>query len=248
MKLKDMGKRLVVLGAVGLLSVSAAMTAQAAVKLGTVSDVYWDEDNQPIAVWEEVENAYQYEVYLYCDGNSAGSVKTKKTRYNFEKKMNKEGEYTFRVRALAKNKDKKFSNGNWSDYSDETYIDESYAELIRNGGIIDTQNSGPGAAAGTGNSTQVPTTNVVYTPQWIQDSVGWWYRLADGTYPTNTWWQDPANGSWYYFNEHGYMMTGWIQWNGSWYYCQPSGVMVTGENTIDGTIYWFDGSGALLAS
>lgn len=80
----------------------------------------------------------------------------------------------------------------------------------------------------------------------MQDNIGWWYRREDGSYPANTWWQDPADGIWYYFNEQGYMVTGWIDWNGSRYYCLPSGAMATGENIIDGAVYHFDGSGALM--
>ena len=32
---------------------------------------------------------------------------------------------------------------------------------------------------------------------WIQDSTGWWFRNADGTYPANQW--AYINGAWYHF-------------------------------------------------
>lgn len=249
---QSMGKRLAVWVVAAALAAAGSMTAWAAERLDTVSDVYWDDDNETVAMWEEVEEAYQYEIYLYLDDSKVTSIKTKKTKYNFEKKLTKEGEYTFRVRALAKSKDKDYRDGAWSDYSDGLYISSDYAELIKNGGKIDTENSGPGAKGdGEGTSTAAPDSGVVYKEEWMQDDAGWWYRKADGTYPADCWFQDPASGRWYFFNESGYMKTGWIDWNGQKYYCNadgtPSGAMVTGENMIDGALYIFDESGALTA-
>lgn len=220
----------------------STLTVWAATRLDTVSEVWWDDDNATVATWEEVENAYQYEVNLYCDNSKVETIKTKKLRYNFERKMTKEGDYNFRVRALAKNKNDR--DGYWSEYSDNIYIDEGFAELMKNGGKIDTQNSGPGASGQASAST--PDTGIVYTGQWIQDETGWWYQRSDGFYPSNGWFQDPANSNWYFFNETGYMMTGWIDWNGSRYYCQADGAMVTGTYSVDGTSYQFDDSGALV--
>ena len=43
---------------------------------------------------------------------------------------------------------------------------------------------------------------------------------ADGSYPKLTWKEISYNGvkSWYYFDEQGYMATGWRLINGKWYY------------------------------
>lgn len=229
---------------VAVLAFGSTLTAWAATRLDTVSDVWWDEDNSTVAIWEEVEDAYQYEVYLYCNDSRMATIKTKKLRYDFERKMTKEGEYTFRVRALARGKD--FRDSYWSDYSDSIYIDEAFAELMKSGGKIDTANSGPGA--GGQQSETAPAAGVVYTGKWIQNEKGWWYERSDGFYPTNGWFQDLETAKWYFFNAEGYMMTGWIDWNGSRYYCQPDGAMVTGAYTVDGTAYQFDASGALLGA
>lgn len=243
MKKLNLRRHLAVLAAAALLSVSAAVTALAATtRLDKVEDAYWDDDDPAIARWEEVEDASQYEVYLYCDDSKVKEIKTKKTKYNFSKAMTKEGEYTFRVRAVSSSK--KYSNGSWSDYSDGTYIDADYAELMKNGGKIDTENSGPGAKEG-GETTQ---TGALSQGQWLQDDAGWWYRRADGSYPKNEWFQDPNGGHWYFFNEQGYMFTGWLDRDGARYYLDangtPSGAMVTGDKTIDGVDYHFDESGA----
>lgn len=233
-------KRQLVTGITAVLMAAAlATTGYAKEQLEVPEDAYWDEDNQTLARWEEVEEVYEYEVYLYCDESKVKEIKTKKNYFNFGKFMTKEGDYTFRVRALAKKRDDDYSNSSWSDYSDETYVDEGYAELMKNGGKIDTDNSGPGAVK-----------NDVAAGSWIQDETGWWYKYNDGTYPASRWFQDPADANWYYFDERGYMKTGWIDLEGSRYYCDPagtpSGAMVTGICVIDGTEYQFGESGALI--
>lgn len=73
------------------------------------------------------------------------------------------------------------------------------------------------------------------TDRWVQDSTGWWYRHADGSYTTNGW--EYINGAWYYFNGNGYMLTGWQHINGYWYYMDNSGAMKTGWQSVNGN--WF---------
>lgn len=269
MKLQNMGKRLAVLSAALVLSAAAVVTVWAKTKLDTVSEVYWneDEDNdskQTEAVWEAVEDANQYEVALYRDESRVAVVKVKgtKTSYNFKRKMDKEGEYSFRVRALAKDKSKEYSDGSWSEYSDGLYISEARAEYNKTGKEVDTSKEGPGMPKGTepsplGESAQQPSGGQTQgggaapsEGQWLQDAAGWWYRKADGTYPADSWFMDPASGKYYMFDGQGYMKTGWIDWENKRYYCDekgtPSGAMVTGAYTIDGLEYQFDNSGALV--
>lgn len=64
---------------------------------------------------------------------------------------------------------------------------------------------------------------------WNQDSKGWWYENADGTYQADKWFQD-WDGSWYHFDAFGYMQTGWFQdQKQDWYYLDIiSGKMKTG--------------------
>ncbi|MFR5602396.1 MAG: hypothetical protein ACLTKI_08710, partial [Lachnospiraceae bacterium] len=52
-------------------------------------------------------------------------------------------------------------------------------------------------------------------PHWEHDGIGWWYAYEDGTCPVNTWQQ--VEEEWYYFDENGYMSTGWILWEENWY-------------------------------
>ena len=98
---------------------------------------------------------------------------------------------------------------------------------------------------------------------WMLDSVGWWYRNADGTYPTNTsmmvdgrtyrfdgrgymrtgWVMD--GGAWYYHDASGAQLTGWQMVRGSWYYLGDNGLMRTGWVMVDGVWYYLHGSGAM---
>ena len=101
------------------------------------------------------------------------------------------------------------------------------------------------------------------TPGWHQDSNGWWYQNADGSYLRNCWkcidgnwyyftdsgyvktgWlEDGAN--WYYFSKDGYMKTDWLQDGGNWYYFSKDGYMKTGWVLVDGTWYYFNSNGAM---
>lgn len=63
------------------------------------------------------------------------------------------------------------------------------------------------------------------------------------------------NGSqqWYFFDQEGYMKTGWLDWNGKWYYLHPvsdgtMGHMYTGWGMIDGLWYYFGSDGALMVN
>ena len=83
--------------------------------------------------------------------------------------------------------------------------------------------------------------------QWVQDAKGWWYRRADGSWPKSQWIELGWNGvnSWYYFNESGYMVTGWKEDGGYTYYLNPvsdgtSGQMFTGWHQIDSIWYYFN--------
>lgn len=52
---------------------------------------------------------------------------------------------------------------------------------------------------------------------WISDSIGYWYRRSNGSYPANKW--CIINHHYYLFNRDGYMVTGWHRWDGK--VCDP---------------------------
>lgn len=85
-----------------------------------------------------------------------------------------------------------------------------------------------------------------YSGSWQEDGNGWKMAGSDGSRPINRWvytdWQ--GTNSWYFFDENGYMITGWFEYKGNVYYLNPvsegtKGKMVTGWNQIDGIWYYF---------
>lgn len=128
--------------------------------------------------------------------------------------------------------------------------------------------SGEDRASNTSSDTDEPPTmdapDETGRGAWIRDSIGWWWRRADGTYPASQWVR--IGGSRYFFYDSGYMATGWLRdgadwfflapsgaltggWvrdGGQWYYLDPaSGVMRTGLTPVDGTWYYLESSGAM---
>ena len=94
----------------------------------------------------------------------------------------------------------------------------------------------------------------VYTPatasanggSWQRDSIGWWYKNSNGSYPKNDW--QRIDGKWYYFDGRGYIThSKWERIKGYWYYFNTSGHMT--ENTwemISDKWYYFDTKGHML--
>ena len=79
--------------------------------------------------------------------------------------------------------------------------------------------------------------------KWIQSGNQWWYRHGDGTCTTNDF--ETIAGQRYYFDEKGYMVTGWQKINGQDYYFNASGVMAM--NTWVGA-YYLDADGTMLTN
>ncbi|MTK06402.1 MAG: hypothetical protein F8N38_04825 [Hungatella sp.] len=85
-----------------------------------------------------------------------------------------------------------------------------------------------------------------YPGSWQLDENGWKIIGKDGSRPVNRWVYTDWKGrnDWYFFNENGYMVTGWFEYKGSVYYLNPvsdgkKGYMYTGWNLIDGKWYYF---------
>lgn len=123
------------------------------------------------------------------------------------------------------------------------------------GGSSTGASSGGGGASGTVKISSGTTGQVLgverasFDGKWMQDAKGWWIQYADGSYPRNEWKLLPWNNTtaWYFFDEAGYMKTGWLNHNGKWYFLSTVsdgslGAMKTGwlQDTIDGNWYYLD--------
>lgn len=94
------------------------------------------------------------------------------------------------------------------------------------GGKRKGRNSGGGSGRGSNKgktekkNKNTTNSNKSTVGTWINDAKGWWYKEANGSYPKSTWKEIDFNGikDWYYFDENGYMTTGWKLINDKWYY------------------------------
>ena len=73
---------------------------------------------------------------------------------------------------------------------------------------------------------------------WIKDSVGWWYRYSDGTFPAGQ--TVRIGNSTYRFGADGYMRTGWVSEDGAWFYHDASGAQASGWVKDGGSWYYLD--------
>ena len=73
---------------------------------------------------------------------------------------------------------------------------------------------------------------------WLSDSVGWWYRYADGSYPAGQ--AVRIGNSTYRFGADGYMRTGWVSEDGAWFYHDASGAQVSGWVKDGSSWYYLD--------
>ena len=74
--------------------------------------------------------------------------------------------------------------------------------------------------------------------QWVSDSIGWWYRYADGSYPAGQ--KVRIGDSMYRFDARGYMRTGWVSEDGAWFYHDASGAQASGWVKDGSTWYYLD--------
>ena len=88
--------------------------------------------------------------------------------------------------------------------------------------------------------------NEAVAGEWKSDAVGWWWRKADGSYPSSQ--ALRIDGKTYRFDERGYMVTGWATVDGQWSYYKPSGEQAFGWENVAGTWYYLDPATGAMAS
>ena len=80
--------------------------------------------------------------------------------------------------------------------------------------------------------------NEAVAGEWKSDALGWWWRKADGSYPSSQ--ALRIDGKTYRFDERGYMVTGWVLDGGWWFYHEASGAQASGWANVDGTWYYLE--------
>lgn len=217
---------------------------------GKLEGTSWLEWNDTVAEWEEIEGAKSYDVKLLRDDRTVTTVNTTGTSYNFAGYFNREGDYTFRVRAIARYNNK---TGEWSEDSDTFYVDEDDAGQFTGSGRWIQDNRGWWYSYDTGgypsscwkqiDGAWYHFDNSGYIETGWQRIDGDWYYLGGNGVMLSGW--QYINGQWYYLDSSGRMQTGWQSSGGRWYYLNSSGVMMTGWQRLNGQWYYLDGSGAM---
>ncbi len=98
-----------------------------------------------------------------------------------------------------------------------------------------------GLSSSTSSSTPI-SAETPAAPTWTYSNGRWWYKHTNGSYTTKAW--EKIDGVWYYFDDEGWMKTGWVK-DGKWYYLSESGAMLTGWKKINNTWYHLNNSGAM---
>jgi len=88
--------------------------------------------------------------------------------------------------------------------------------------------------------------NEAVAGEWKSDALGWWWRKADGSYPSSQ--ALRIDGKTYRFDERGYMVTGWATVDGQWSYYKPSGEQAFGWENVGGTWYYLNPATGAMAS
>ncbi|MCD7908070.1 MAG: hypothetical protein LUH04_10400 [Clostridium sp.] len=92
-----------------------------------VGSLEWDGS---YVMWDEIDGGKHYEVRLYRNKSLVTTATTTKTTYDFRTDITRGGDYTFRVRGIARYDGKA---GSWSDYSDESTFSDYEGENYSNG-------------------------------------------------------------------------------------------------------------------
>lgn len=78
--------------------------------------------------------------------------------------------------------------------------------------------------------------------KWIKNATRYWYQKADLTWPKNQF--EKIGNKWYYFDNSGYVISGWKQLGVNRYYFGDimDGAMKTGWQLIKNKYYYFGGT------
>ncbi|MBS6914145.1 MAG: serine hydrolase [Clostridium sp.] len=130
-------------------------------------------------------------------------------------------------------------------YADTRALLDYGFSLVQSGG----SSSGTGGSGGGPGSQQGPGGGSVSSnPHWVEDSKGWRFVKADGSYAANECME--INGEIYCFKPDSYIVSNdWYQIGGIWYFFRPSGGLAKSRwIETGGKWYYVDGNGSLFTN
>lgn len=217
------------------------------------SDLSFDiSDNVVMAYWDRSQEDQRYRVSLYKDTVSKNTrigqpvTVSSKDHYDFTKRILEQGagDYIFTVEGL-KYSDVQISEVlhlSWEEFYeiDDRYRDEHPVEsdgiyramypAQRGAGGTDNENvhsdnkmSGQSAEAGGNREATAAPSEL---SGWVKLDNENWYHFSNGKMDTG-WWQEPADGVWYYLKQDGVMATGWLRIAGVTQHFDASGKWIS---------------------
>lgn len=188
-------------------------------QLENPKNIYFED--QFIAVWDEVDEADEYEVRIYEDGSKSKTVSVTKPEIDLSDYATDGSEVTFEVRAVPKNEkqSKYLKASDWVSSNDST--------------TADYNNTAYGKFSGSDQNMTFNDTEGNQVSGWQQINGNWYYfNPNNGNKAIVDRWEKIGE-QWFLFNKYGIMQSGWVLSNGYWYFLNTShdgtfGKMLTG--------------------
>lgn len=145
--------------------------------------------------------------------------------------------YTINITKKDKNSENHSTQGVTNEASEES--NGKIEQVQQNNSLQITENNNEGNVSGNVSNNNSSNNG------WIKSGEKWSYKDDYGNVLKNTWFYDRSYDKKYYFDNDGYMVTGWKQVGSSWYYLDNSGAMVTGWCKVGTSWYYLDYDGTM---
>ena len=151
---------------------------------------------------------------------------------------------------LDKNKDNGVTDKNdkydYKDKDEDDEEDKTVSDKVQS--IVDTVvDSKVGWFTDRGVLKYREANGVIATNKWVKDEKGYSVHVdAKGVVEKDKFIKD--SGKFYYVDEEGHTINGWVDYNDKWYYMDSSGAMITGwYHDLDGSWYYFKTDGTMTS-
>lgn len=197
------------------------------VQLGKTEQAGWTGDSNQKAVWSPVDYATAYQLKLYRGaGEYVTTLTLQGTSVDLSNYMTTGDNYYYEVRAMSKD-------------SSDAIFRKSGAYVVSENSLEDPERADTESETEGSSGSEA----VQVGSRWRKTTDGWRYLDETGVEAAGGW--RYIDGSWYYFNADGYMLTDWCELNGKWYYMGADGKMHTGWLELNGKKYYMDSTGVM---
>lgn len=150
--------------------------------------------------------------------------------------------YTINITKKDKESENDSTQGAKNESSEETNIKTEQTQQNNSSQVIQNNNK-----SNVTNTVESNINNTVSNKNsgWIKSGEKWSYKDDYGNVLKNTWFYDRNYDKKYYFDNDGYMVTGWKQIGSNWYYLDNGGAMVTGWCKVGTSWYYLDYDGTM---